>query len=87
MADVEKELTTLGYAVHAWANGPDFWYPVHEHAYEKIIVVLKGSITFYLPADKREVPLKTGDRLVLAPHAAHSASVGPEGVRCLEGHR
>jgi len=84
---LEKELSAEGYDLHTWSNGPGFWYPVHDHPYHKIIVVLKGSITFYLPKTKREVAMKSGDRLELAPKTAHSASVGPDGVTCLEGQR
>src|ERR1700685_3031184 len=64
----EKELRRQGYSVHIWSNGPDFWYPVHDHPYSKVIVVLKGSIIFYMLEEKREVPLKAGERLELAPH-------------------
>ena len=85
--DVEKVLMGQGYALHTWSNGPDFWYPVHDHPYAKAIVVLKGSITFYLPAEKREVPLKAGERLDLPPRTEHSATVGPNGVTCLEGQK
>ena len=87
MDALEKELTEKGYRLHTWANGAGFWYPVHDHPYHKIIVVLKGSITFYLPAQKREVVMKAGERLEIAPGTAHSASVGPEGVTCLEGQQ
>jgi quercetin dioxygenase-like cupin family protein len=87
MTAVENELTERGYSLHTWSNGPGFWYPVHDHPYQKIIVVLKGSITFYLPADKREMAMKTGDRLEVPPRTAHSAQVGPRGVTCLEGQR
>lgn len=86
-SDLEKKLAEEGYSLHTWSNGPDFWYPVHDHPYHKIIVVLEGSIAFYLPAEKREVQMKKGGRLELAPRTAHSASVGLEGVTCLEGQR
>ena len=87
MAGLEKELADQGYRLHSWSNGPGFWYPVHDHPYHKIIVVLKGSITFYLPAEKREVNLKAGEQLEIPPRTEHSATVGPNGVRCLEGQR
>ena len=87
MTALQKELTAQGYSLHTWSNGPGFWYPVHDHPYWKVIVVLKGSITFYLPGEKREVAMQVGDRLELAPGTAHSASVGPDGVTCLEGQR
>src|SRR5262249_21533585 len=84
---IEEELASEGYALHTWSNGPGFWYPVHDHPYHKIIVVLEGSITFYLPAEKREILLKKGEKLELPPRTEHSASVGAHGVTCLEGQR
>ncbi len=81
------QLTAEGYSCHRWSNGPGFWYPVHDHPYQKTIIVLQGSITFYLPAEKKEVVLKTGDRLTLPAHPDHSANVGPGGVTCLEGQK
>ena len=87
MTRLENELAQEGYSLHTWSNGPDFWYPVHDHPYHKIIVVQEGSITFYLPGEKREVSMKKGDRLHIPPRTAHSAQVGPSGVTCLEGQR
>jgi quercetin dioxygenase-like cupin family protein len=81
------ELTREGYSCHTWSNGPGFWYPVHDHPYDKAIVVLQGSITFYLPEKKKEVLLKAGDRLYIPLRTDHSASVGAEGVTCLEGQK
>ena len=69
------QLTAEGYACHTWSNGAGFWYPVHDHPYQKAIIVLQGSIAFYLPADKKEVVMKTGDRLNLPAHTEHSATV------------
>jgi quercetin dioxygenase-like cupin family protein len=88
MAQKELDrLTAEGYSCHSWSNGPGVWYPVHDHPYQKAIVVLEGSITFYLPATKKEHPLKAGERLDIPAHTAHSATVGPQGVSCLEGQK
>jgi quercetin dioxygenase-like cupin family protein len=84
MPNLEENLIAQGYSLHTWSNAPGFSYPVHEHPYHKIIVVQKGSITFYLPAEKREVVLEIGQTLELEPPTAHSATVGPNGVTCLE---
>jgi quercetin dioxygenase-like cupin family protein len=81
------ELTREGYSCHTWSNGPGFWYPVHDHPYDKAIIVLQGSITFYLPEKKKEVLLNAGNRLDIPLRTDHSASVGPEGVTCLEGQK
>ena len=84
-SEFETKLIAEGYTCHTWSNAAGFWYPVHEHAYHKMIVVLEGSITFYLPADKQEVVLKKGDKLEIPSNTEHSATVGPQGVTCLEG--
>jgi quercetin dioxygenase-like cupin family protein len=81
------QLTREGYSCHTWSNGPGFWYPVHDHPYDKAIIVLEGSITFYLPDKKEEHPLQMGDRLDIPLRTAHSASVGSQGVTCLEGQK
>jgi quercetin dioxygenase-like cupin family protein len=82
-----NELTREGYSCHTWSNDAGFWYPVHDHPYDKAIVILQGSITFYFPAKKEELVMQTGDRLNIPARTAHGASVGSEGVTCLEGQR
>ena len=69
-----------------WSNGPGDRYAVHEHGYDKVIVVEHGSIVFGLPDQGMDVELRAGDRLDLPAHIRHDADVGPEGVVCLEAH-
>jgi len=70
----------------AWSNGPGDRYGAHEHGYDKVIVVERGSIVFGLPADGGSVALEAGDRLELPAGTRHDAVVGPSGVACLEAH-
>ncbi len=58
----------------------------HEHAYDKVIAVERGSIRFGLPAASVTIELAAGDRLELPAGTAHDAVVGPAGVTCLEAH-
>lgn len=51
-----------------------------------MIYCVSGSITFGLPELSREVPLGTGDKLDLSAGVKHTATVGPDGVICLEAH-
>lgn len=83
---VERRLRDLGASVSSWANGPGDRYPSHEHGYDKVLVVLAGSITFLLPGTAQQLELRTGDRLDLPAGTGHAAIVGDAGVRCLEGH-
>lgn len=71
---------------YRWSNAPHDVYSAHTHSYNKVIVVVQGSITFGLPHENKEITLSTGDRLDLPRGALHSAIVGPQGVICLEAH-
>ena len=74
-----------GLVPHAWSNGPGDRYGWHAHPYHKVLICTDGSITFHLRG--RDVQLGAGDRLDLEPGVEHAATVGPEGVRCLEASR
>lgn len=67
-----------------WGNGPGDRYDVHEHGYDKVLVCAAGSIVF--EAGGERVRLDEGDRLELPAGTAHGATVGPDGVTCLEAH-
>ncbi len=70
----------------AWSNGPGDRYAAHEHVYDKVIVVERGSIRFGLPASAESIDLEAGDRLELPAGTEHEATVGGRGVTCLEAH-
>jgi quercetin dioxygenase-like cupin family protein len=81
---LRERLVGEGLDPGAWSNGPGDQYAAHDHAYDKVIVVTSGSITFGLDAGPAE--LVTGDRLELPADTSHDANVGPDGVVCLEAH-
>ena len=81
-----RRLSADGLSASGWSNGPGDRYAEHEHGYDKILVVTRGSIVFTLPGSGREVELAEGDRLDLPAGVAHRAVVGPAGVACLEAH-
>jgi uncharacterized protein YjlB len=76
-----------GLSPYSWSNGPFDVYSAHSHSYNKVIYVVRGSITFGLPELGKELALKTGDRLDLPSDTVHDAHVGAEGVVCLEAHK
>ena len=84
--DVAARLRGEGLDPSPWSNGPADRYGAHDHRYDKVIVVDRGSITFGIPADGRSIALGTGDRLELPAGTRHDAVVGPAGVTCLEAH-
>ena len=69
-----------------WSNGPGDRYAAHEHGYDKVIVVERGSIRFGLRATAEAIDLDEGDRLELPAGTSHDATVGGLGVTCLEAH-
>ena len=84
--DLRERLRGDGLDPGAWSNGPHDHYAAHEHGYDKVIVVERGSIRFGLVDAGRSVELATGDRLELPAGTSHDALVGPGGVTCLEAH-
>ena len=84
--DAAERLRAEGLDPSSWSNGPGDRYGAHEHGYDKVIVVAVGSITFGLPGAGRSVGLATGDRLELPAGTSHDATVGRDGVTCLEAH-
>jgi quercetin dioxygenase-like cupin family protein len=68
-----------------WGNAPGDTYGWHVHAYHKVLFCLDGSITFH--TRDGDVRLLAGDRLDLTPGTEHSATVGGEGVSCIEAVR
>jgi quercetin dioxygenase-like cupin family protein len=83
---VAERLRAEGLAPSPWSNGPGDRYAAHDHDYDKVIAVERGSIRFGLVAEGRAVELATGDRLELPAGTSHDAVVGEDGVRCLESH-
>jgi len=76
-----------GMSPYQWSNGPHDVYSAHTHSYNKVIYVVRGSITFGLPELGQKLTLNAGDRLDLPAGTVHDAVVGAQGVVCLEGHK
>ena len=83
---IRKILSAEGLDPYSWSNGPGDSYSAHSHSYNKVIYVVRGSITFGLPAENRTIALNPGDRLDLPAGVVHDAIVGADGVVCLEAH-
>jgi len=79
-------MTHAGLRPYSWSNAPFDEYAAHSHDYNKVIYVVRGSITFALPNDGLSMEMQAGDRLDLPAGTVHGAKVGSEGVLCLEAH-
>ena len=70
---------------HRWGNAPNYEYDRHSHGYHKVLYCVSGSIVFH--TEDGDFELKPGDRLDVEPGTAHAATVGPDGVGCMEAAR
>jgi quercetin dioxygenase-like cupin family protein len=70
-----------------WSDGPHGVFAPHSHAYHKVLYCLRGSITFRITATGDEIALAPGDRLDIEPGTEHAATVGANGVECIEAAR
>lgn len=69
----------------SWSAGADDRYEWHDHPYHKVLFCIEGSIVFH--TTDRDHTLVAGDRLDLPPGTGHAATVGPNGVTCMEAMR
>lgn len=81
-ATIESRFRDEGLSPHGWGNAPGDRYGRHAHDYHKVLYCVSGSIVFHT-ADG-DVELGPGDRLDVEPGTEHGATVGPDGVECME---
>ncbi len=80
-SDIESRMRDEGLQPRSWSNGPGDTYGWHRHEYHKVLYCVSGSIVFHTRED--------GDLELLdvEPGTDHAATVGDEGVRCVEAPR
>ena len=81
----ERAFESEGLRPETWSNQAGYTYAEHSHPYHKVLYCIAGTITFH--TGSREIEMEPGDRLDLPPGTPHSATVGPEGVTCMEAPR
>jgi quercetin dioxygenase-like cupin family protein len=69
-----------------WSNLAGERFEEHAHDYDKIVVVVEGSIIFGMPGYGVGLMAGPGERVDLPAEVRHDAVVGPKGVTCLEAH-
>ena len=84
-ADVERALEAEGLAPRRWGNPSGDRYGWHAHVEHKVLYCVEGSIVFH--THEGDLELHAGDRLDLTPGTDHAATVGPDGVECVEAYR
>jgi quercetin dioxygenase-like cupin family protein len=84
---LREHFSREGLSPYAWSNAPGDTYAAHTHPYDKVIYIVRGSITWVLPQTNQEIEIRAGDRLNLPRGTVHAARVGSQGVTCLEAHQ
>jgi len=68
-----------------WQDGPNAFYPDHEHQGETAHIILSGEMTLILQGHAQTY--HAGERCDVPPHTVHSARIGPAGCRYVIGER
>jgi hypothetical protein len=84
--DLGRWFRDQGMEPRAWGNGPGDTYGWHAHDYHKVLFCVSGSIVFHTRSDG-DLELEPGDRLDVEPGTDHAATVGADGVQCMEAAR
>lgn len=79
---IEARYAAEGLRPYSWGNGPGDRYGWHTHGYTKVLYCVTGSIVFH--TRDGDFALEPGDRLEVDPGTEHAATVGDDGVVCLE---
>ncbi|HZT67990.1 MAG TPA: cupin domain-containing protein [Acidimicrobiales bacterium] len=82
---VEEAMRSEGLSPAGWSNQPGDTYGWHTHPYDKVVCCARGSIVFHTDGGG-DLALEAGDRMELPAGTPHAATVGPDGVECLEAH-
>ncbi|MGI9099073.1 MAG: cupin domain-containing protein [Solirubrobacteraceae bacterium] len=80
---IEAIFEREGLRPYAWGNEPGDRYGWHTHGHRKILYCVSGSIVFHT-REESDLALEPGDRLEVDAGTEHAATVGPDGVSCLE---
>lgn len=80
--EIEKAFTDEGLSPHSWSNGANYFYEAHSHDYDKVLYCVRGEVTFHMRDG--DVVLYPGQRIDIPAGTRHAATVGPDGVECME---
>ena len=83
--EIRARFDEEGLRPREWGNGPDERYEWHSHSYHKVLYCVSGSIVFH--TTEGDLELEPGDRMELEPGIEHAATVGSDGVECMEAAR
>lgn len=77
---MREKLSSEGFSIFSWQDGPGAYYSPHSHPHDEYIVVHCGEMVFLI--DNLEFVVTTGDALDLPAgtvHAAENRGIEPVG--------
>lgn len=80
--EIEKAFGDEGLSPHSWSNHANYFYDAHSHDYAKVLYCVRGEVTFHL--SDGDVVLRAGQRVEIPAGTRHAATVGSDGVECME---
>lgn len=80
-AELLRQYAAEGLRPYQWANGPGDQYAAHVHPSHKVLYVVRGSMSFGLPALGVAMELQAGDQLD-APGGVYACSPTGPGFIC-----
>ena len=83
--EIEKAFADERLSPHSWSNGANYFYEAHSHDYDKVLYCVQGGVTFHM--SDGDIVLHPGQRLDIPAGTRHSATVGPDGVKCMEASK
>ncbi len=87
-AELRRLMESEGLEPVRWTALSGDQHQVQSHDYHKVVYCVEGGIWFTLPDERnRVIELEPGDRLDLPAGVRYGATVGMDGVTCLEGRK
>jgi len=83
--EIQARFEEEGLRPSSWGNAPGDEYGWHSHRYHKVLYCVQGGIVFH--TEGGDFALEAGDRLDVEPGTEHAATVGSDGVQCIEAAR
>ncbi len=69
--EMREKLSSEGFSIFSWQDGPGAYYSPHSHPHDEYIVVHSGEIVFII--DGEEFVVTAGDALDLPKGTVHAA--------------
>jgi quercetin dioxygenase-like cupin family protein len=83
--EIEKAFADEGLSPHSWSNRANYFHEAHSHDYDKVLYCVQGEVTFHMSGG--DIVLHPGQRLDIPAGTRHAATVGPDGVKCMEASK